>query len=55
MHMSAQTPWEAHAVITTYSHKVKLVNQTVFPVVSSSLRDMKGLDNQHTAKPIVLP
>ena len=25
MHMSTQTPWEHHAVITAYSHKVKLV------------------------------
>lgn len=40
---------------TAYSHKVKLVNRTAFPVDTSSPRDMKGLDNQHTAEPIVLP
>lgn len=42
-------------MITAYSHKVKLVNQTVIPVDTSFLWDMKGMDNQHAAEPIGAP
>lgn len=35
--------------------KVKLLNQTAIPVDISSLRAMKGLDDQHAAETTVLP
>lgn len=52
LHMSTQSP---HTVISANSCKVKLVNWTVFLVDTNSLRDMKGLDSQHVADPIVIP
>lgn len=55
MYMSKQTPPEPHTVITAYNHKVKLVNRTAFLADTTSLGDMRGLDNQHAVKLIVLP